>query len=217
MGREFDRLFDEWAAVYDDTVRGSDEEYQQVFSGYEKILSAVADKVGGTVLEFGVGTGNLTMRLLQKGAKVIGIEPSTNMRKLAMKKVKGNFRLFDGDFLDFPIPAEKVDAIVSSYAFHHLTDGEKRLAVEKYAALLKPGGKIVFADTMFPSEEDKQKAIREAEENGFFRLAEDLKTEYYTTIPFLTSVFEGNGFRVRFMRMNPYVWILEGEKAGGNG
>ena len=77
MGREFIELFEDWAENYDDTVSGYDNEYREVFDGYGEILDRVVSKSYGHVLEFGVGTGNLTARLLEAGLEVTGIEPSS--------------------------------------------------------------------------------------------------------------------------------------------
>ncbi len=210
MGREFDQLFDEWAANYDETVSGSDEQYTDVFSHYEQILETVASHAEGSVIEFGVGTGNLTARLLEKGNQVLGIEPSTEMRKKAMKKL-GSLSIVDGDFFHFPVE-NGVDTFVSTYAFHHLTDQEKEKAFALYSKLLKPGGKIVFADTMFLTKEDKQAAIDKADNNKFNRLAEDLRTEYYTTIPYMKSILEKHQFHVTFEQLNAFVWLMHATK-----
>ena len=87
MGNEFIDLFEEWADSYDHTVAGHDLEYKEVFLRYDRILQHVADRAFGQVLEFGPGTGNLTIKLLNKGLNVIGIEPSAAMRKLALEKI----------------------------------------------------------------------------------------------------------------------------------
>lgn len=211
MGREFIPLFDEWADHYDDTVTGHDDEYREVFNGYEGILDKVVTRSKGQVLEFGVGTGNLTERLLKAGHKVLGIEPSPAMREKAMDKLRDDTIIIDGDFLEFQ--AEKqMDTLVSTYAFHHLTDEEKQKAIAIYSKLLRSGGKIVFADTMYPSKEEHIRAIEEAKEAGFFNLAADLATEYYPTIPFLKHILEEYGFMVSFDRCNQFVWIVEAEK-----
>ena len=90
MGREFIKLFDEWAESYDNTVVGYDEEYKEVFEGYDEILEEVASKVNETIIEFGVGTGNLSKKLLEKGHNVIGIEhlpDSLHQGIVGMKKM----------------------------------------------------------------------------------------------------------------------------------
>jgi len=212
LGREFNELFDEWSHSYDQTVSGQDAEYEEVFSKYDEILSTVADKAKGIVVEFGVGTGNLTTKLNQKGLHVIGIEPSSNMRKIAQNKLP-NVKIIDGDFLDFDV-TEKIDTFVSTYAFHHLTDVEKRKAIAKFRQRLNPHGRVVFADTVFTTDKAKQEMIQESYSKGFNRLAEDLQREYYTTIPVLTNLFEENGFNVSFTQLNRFVWLMDAKLKG---
>ena len=211
MGREFNDLFDQWAESYDDTITGHDAEYMDVFDRYDAILQNVADKTCGFVIEFGVGTGNLTEKLLQSGKEVYGVEPSEGMRKKAQVKLP-HITFVDGDFLQFPLPGKKADAIVSTYAFHHLRDEEKEKAIAGYRSILRDSGKIVFADTVFEDETAMLETIKAAEEKGFLRLAQDLKTEYYTTIPIMAHIFEANGFDIMFERQNHFVWLMEATK-----
>ena len=210
MGREFLHVFEEWANTYDNTVVGNDLEYREVFRNYEGILQEVVNRTVGKVLEFGSGTGNLTEKLAEEGYHVIAVEPSKPMRELAENK-KINATFVDGDFLAFPA-IDQVDTIVSTYAFHHLTDEEKSVAIKGYGNLLPKGGKIVFADTMFENEEVYEQTIEEAVKIGHLKLAEDLRTEYYSTIPYFTHVFEKNGFVITFKRCNTFVWIIEAIK-----
>ena len=211
MGREFDRLFDEWASTYDETVSGVDPEYAEVFMHYEKILNDVSAKVSGHVLEYGVGTGNLTEQLVKRTTRVVGVEPSAEMRKIARAKLP-SIPIIDGDFFHIPLTDHPIDNIVSTYAFHHLTDQEKEKAIALYASVLAPGGKIVFADTMFITEEAKLETIHKADAAHYHRLAEDLRTEYYTTIPYLHSLLEKYHFSPSFKQLNPFVWIMEATK-----
>ncbi|MGG3019375.1 class I SAM-dependent methyltransferase [Geobacillus stearothermophilus] len=212
MGREFLDLFEQWAESYDRSVEGGDEQYRDVFAGYDRILNTVADKAGRVVLEFGVGTGNLTKKLLERGKTVYGIEPSAPMRKKAAKKLGGRAVIMDGDFLQFPVPPEPVDTIASTYAFHHLTDEEKDEALGKYSQLLQTGGKIVFADTAFRDKKAFRQAVEAARERGFHDLADDLEREYYTTLDVLASLFASHGFSVSFAQQNAFVWVMEAVK-----
>ena len=84
MGREFIELFEEWSKSYDDTVDGHNVEYREVFLNYERILDSVVSRVHGHTIEFGVGTGNLTERLLNAGLTVTAVEPSPAMREKAL-------------------------------------------------------------------------------------------------------------------------------------
>ncbi|WP_099157373.1 class I SAM-dependent methyltransferase [Virgibacillus ndiopensis] len=211
MGREFLNIFEDWADKYDDSVGGFDPQYKDVFANYDTILKEVSKHAEGIVLEFGVGTGNLTEKLLNDGKQVLGIEPSEPMRELAVQKIP-DLDIKDGDFIDFPETIEPIDSIVSSYAFHHLTDTEKAEAIEKYAEMLPKNGKIVFADTMFETENAKEKSIEAAKIKGFNDLAEDLEREYYPTIEVLESIFVANNFNVSFKQMNDFVWLVIANK-----
>lgn len=213
MGEQFNRLFDEWAASYDDTVQGANVEYQEVFRNYDTILQEISARSHGFVIEFGVGTGNLTKKLMENGLEVIGIEPSDNMRKIAQEKLP-NSKIMKGNFLSFPIQDKKADTIVSSYAFHHLTDKEKEQAIKLYTNTLKPHGKIIFGDTMFENNKQKEEAYLQAKAKGYHRLAEDLNTEYYTTIPKMEQILHTYEFTSSFKQRNDYVWIMEAQFKG---
>lgn len=210
MGREFVEIFDEWVHSYDESVSGKDPEYRDVFAKYDEILLAVAKKSFGTVVEFGTGTGNLTAKLIAAGYSVIGIEPNAAMRTVTAKRFP-ELTIIDGDLLVFETP-KKVDTFVSTYVFHHLKDPDKEKALSLYASLLPIGGKIVFADTVFTSEEAKQAQISKERARGFNNVADDLEREYYTTIPVLTETFEKAGFTVQFEQMNDFVWLMDAIK-----
>jgi putative AdoMet-dependent methyltransferase len=63
LGLEFLDVFEHWAVSYDESVSGHNREYKAVLTGYEQILEAVTALSKGNVLEFGVGTGNLTKKI----------------------------------------------------------------------------------------------------------------------------------------------------------
>ncbi|MBS4201464.1 class I SAM-dependent methyltransferase [Bacillus sp. FJAT-49732] len=211
MSTDFTALFDEWSDSYDETVAGHDPEYNEVFRNYLHILEEVVKKSKGNTIEFGVGTGNLTQLLVKSGKRVCGIEPSAGMRKVAKQKLP-EVKILQGDFLSFTHPFQFVDTIVSTYAFHHLTDDEKETAIRNYSSILGNDGKIVFADTLFEDENAKSNMILKAENSRFHRLANDLRTEYYTTIPVMKDLFEQNDFTVTFTQKNDFVWIIEAKK-----
>ena len=213
MNEQFNELFDAWAASYDDTVYGGDLEYREVFRNYEMILQKISDCAHGHVIEFGVGTGNLTKKLVENGLEVIGIEPSENMRSIARKKLP-DVKIRKGNFLSFPSSDKKVDTIVSSYAFHHLTDCEKEQAIKLYSRILATRGKIIFGDTIFENKEKQEAAYLQAKKKEYHRLAKDLQTEYYTTIPQMKQILDKYGFTTKFEQMNDFVWIMEAKYEG---
>ncbi|MGP4038395.1 class I SAM-dependent DNA methyltransferase [Gracilibacillus sp. D59] len=211
MGREFLEVFEEWASTYDEAVTGHDPQYRDVFEGYDTILGEVAQLAEGTVMEFGVGTGNLTEKLLDKGVKVIGIEPSEPMREQAKEKLPA-LDLHEGDFLEFPLPDQPVDTIVSTYAFHHLTKEEKNKAIAKFYSLLADGDRVVFADTVYENKQAEQQIKQEADELGYHDLLEDLNREYYPLLEEIRQLFEQNGFSFEAKQRNKFVWLFVAEK-----
>ncbi|MFD1020627.1 class I SAM-dependent DNA methyltransferase [Thalassobacillus hwangdonensis] len=211
MGVEFVDLFDKWASSYDDTVAGSDPEYKEVFEGYDEMLDRVAEHALSPAIEFGVGTGNLSRKMIERNKIVIGVEPSREMRKIASVKCP-EAAIYEGDFIDFPDFQLPVQSIVSSFAFHHLTFDEKEEAVKKYHQLLAENGEIVFLDTLFQSETAKKEIQNEAKQQGFLNLFNDLEEEHYEYLQDMTRIFENNGFNVSFEQQNKFAWLIRAVK-----
>ncbi|MFC4024562.1 class I SAM-dependent methyltransferase [Oceanobacillus longus] len=211
MGREFIEIFEEWALDYDKSVMGEHPQYVDVFANYDAILNQVVQQSLGTVLEFGVGTGNLSNKLLNAGHNVIGIEPSEAMRNIASRKLP-SMTILDGDFINYPYISVQIETIASTYAFHHLSDIEKEIAIKKFASVLPRKGRIVFGDTMFKTEADKQLEIEKALDKGFTDLADDLNREYYPTLDIMKNAFEKHHFDVSFKQMNDFVWVITADK-----
>ncbi|PTQ55871.1 MAG: SAM-dependent methyltransferase YrrT [Candidatus Carbobacillus altaicus] len=217
----FNALFDHWAKTYDLVVSGADVEYAEVFAGYDQILERVVRDIGlpsgALVVEIGLGTGNLTKKLKARGYRVIGVEPSQAMREEARRKIEG-VDIRDGSFLHLPLDSNldskewQIDAFVSTYAFHHLTDEEKEFALQKMVTRLVPKGKIVFADTLFVDETARQSMIEEARRRGFSRLERDLTEEFYPLLPNLKKMLERVGLEMKFEQLNRYVWLWKGER-----
>ncbi|MCZ2259593.1 class I SAM-dependent DNA methyltransferase [Sporosarcina sp. G11-34] len=211
MSREFVDIFDDWIHSYEASVTGEDPEYRDVFEGYDNILNEVASRATGTVLEFGTGTGNLTAKLVEKGHNIIGFEPNAAMRDITKNRFP-SVEIKDGDLLLFETDSVPIDTIVSTYVFHHLTDVAKGEALKKYSELLSTTGKIVFADTVFETEEAKRAQIAKERSRGFHKVADDLEREYYTTLPVIMGLFIGAGFEVACKQLNDYVWLIDATK-----
>ena len=207
----FNALFDDFAENYDETISMEDGDYKELFKNYNEILNETVKHIGkyenAKVIDIGSGTGNLTNIASKVGYDVIGIEPNLKTRNIATVKYP-NISFSSGTFLSLPIDDNSVDAIVSSYAFHNLTDVEKIEAIKQFKKKLKNDGTIVIADTIYESIEIKEKLIEEAKQDKDLNLANLLKTEISTTQNILTEIFEQEGFKVSYMQMNKFVWIL---------
>jgi SAM-dependent methyltransferase len=114
---------------------------------------------GGPVVELGVGTGRIAIPTALAGIRVIGVDSSPGMLEVARKHareagVAGLVELRLGDYLAPPVP-ERVRLVTCPFrAFLHLhTDAQRATALLAAAALLEPGGRLVF-DVFRPSPED---------------------------------------------------------------
>ena len=215
MDKYFTDVFDKWAKDYDDTVVSNNGEYAQVFLGYSDIIKSVVDLIGDMdgsyVVDIGSGTGNLAYEAYKKGYDAIGIEPNPAMRKIALKKYP-MIRFYQGDFFKIPELDKSIGTIISSYAFHHLTDDEKEKAAWLYDTILQKGGKVIIADTMYETDTDRIDIRNDAKEKGYNNLLADLETEFYTSHAILRHFFEQAGFSVSFMRKNRFVWVMCAKK-----
>jgi SAM-dependent methyltransferase len=69
-------------------------------------------------------------------------------QKLARSGVR-NTSVIQGTATNLPLPSSCVDAVISNYCFHHLGAAEKSQALREAMRVLRPGGRLVFADMMF--------------------------------------------------------------------
>jgi cysteine synthase A len=212
----FNALFDNWAEAYDTTVSDPDGEYHEVFINYQDILKQTVQQIekapGAKVLDIGSGTGNLAHIASLAAYDVLGLEPNLKMRQIAAQKYP-HINFTEGSFFNLPVENESIDAIITSYAFHHLSDDEKALVAKHFASKLTPSGKVIIADTMYDSLETKETLLQDALSKGYHNLAHDLKTEFYTTHEILEKAFTHAGFTVSFHQMNKFVWILTAIKS----
>ena len=125
--------------------------------GLEKVTAAVLASAslppGARVLDLGCGTGQLSLPLAERGARVLAVDVSPEM--IARLEQNARERRLPGvEGLVMPIetlslPQGCVDLIVTSYALHHLRDTDKDRVVRAAHHWLRPGGTLVVADMMF--------------------------------------------------------------------
>ncbi|ABX41258.1 class I SAM-dependent methyltransferase [Lachnoclostridium phytofermentans] len=120
------------------------QEYMNRWDG-DKFLSELKLNQTLSVLEIGVGTGRLALRVLKLGCKrFIGIDLSQKTIDRAKDNLRdySNYTLIVGDYLDDCLDC-KVDLIYSSLTFFHVK--EKAAAIKKTNELLNPGGRFVVS------------------------------------------------------------------------
>ena len=104
-----------------------------------------------SVLEIGVGTGRLAVRVASLCGNFCGIDlsPKTIERGRENLASFNNVNLICGDFLSYEF-VEKFDVIYSSLTFMHIAD--KQNALCKIATLLNTDGRLVVSIDKNPSE-----------------------------------------------------------------
>lgn len=125
------------------------------FGRIENVYEQVAQLARGPdVLDVGCGTGNVTLRLAQRGLRVTAVDLDPDMLDVARKKVSASFnvrwiRTSAVELIDH-FPAAAFDTITSVLLFSELSQAEQREALRQYHHLLRPGGQLIVADECAP-------------------------------------------------------------------
>jgi tRNA (cmo5U34)-methyltransferase len=102
------------------------------------------------VLELGVGTGNLTSKVLDcfPQSTVVGYDLSSEMLARARAKlasVGARVQLHEGDISQIVFPGP-FDAVISAIAVHHVPPPTKPILFHRLYDALRPGGALVLGD-----------------------------------------------------------------------
>ena len=107
------------------------------------ILEGASIGSGSRALEIGCGTGLFTDYFSQSGAEIVAVDLSTDLINLARaRRLPPNVRFLEKNFEDCAVDGP-FDAVIGSSILHHL-DLERTW--DKVYSLLKPGGRISFAE-----------------------------------------------------------------------
>ena len=141
VSKHYDLLIDE----NNDPVHDPEplREYMDKWDGRQFIDSLQLTKEK-SVLEIGVGTGRLAVRVAPECREFCGIDLSPKTVKRAKENLKEqtNVTLVCGDFMSYEF-GRKFDVIYSSLTFMHIRD--KQAAINKVRSLLNIGGRFVLS------------------------------------------------------------------------
>lgn len=113
---------------------------------YSQIVSSMCN--GKHLLEYGCGTGSGSLKWLQAGARLTGIDISSEgIRKARENIQKSGFRaeyfVMNAENTDFP--QNNFDIVVGTGILHHL---DLKLAYSELSRILKADGHIIFSEPM---------------------------------------------------------------------
>lgn len=170
-------------------------------------FAAISDKVKGSILDAGCGTGENALFFSSLKHDVIGIdfleEPIRRARaKAAERDLSANFRVMNA--LDLPQIFERFDNVIDSGLFHVFDDANRKKYVSALASVLKPGGRVFllcFSDKE-PGEQGPRRVSRAELEQAF---AAGWKIESIQPTQFqIRSDFT----QVQFSEGGPHAWLV---------
>jgi phosphatidylethanolamine/phosphatidyl-N-methylethanolamine N-methyltransferase len=164
------KAYARWAPVYD-LVFGA------VFERGRAAAIAAAERIGGRILEVGVGTG-ISLPDYSGANRIYGVDISQPMldkaqervTKLNLVHVEG-LAVMDAEHLDFPDAS--FDVVVAQYVVTTVPNPEATL--DEFARVLKPGGEIILVSRV-----GAEAGMRKALEKWFAPAARKLgwRTEF---------------------------------------
>lgn len=109
---------------------------------YDDIWSYGCFKDGISAVEVGIGTGQATVPVLNRGVHVTAVELGDDLAAFCASKFadRAQFSVVNMPFQDFSVPENSVDLIYSASAFHWIPE---EIGYSKVFDMLRPGG--VFA------------------------------------------------------------------------
>ena len=141
---DFDRAtveqaYDRWAPIYDLVFGG-------VFSKGRRAAILATNKIGGRVLEVGVGTG-ISLPQYASNLRIVGTDISEAMLEkarrrvveLRLKNVEG-LAVMDAEKLEFP--DDSFDVVMAQYVVTAVPNPEA--ALDEFARVLRPGGEMII-------------------------------------------------------------------------
>jgi phosphatidylethanolamine/phosphatidyl-N-methylethanolamine N-methyltransferase len=136
------KAYARWAPVYDLVFGGT------LFDRGRRAAIKAADRVGGTILEVGVGTG-ISLPDYSADNRVVGVDLSEQMLQKAKARVSQlalthivRLEVMDAEHLSFP--DDSFDVVVATYVVSTCPNPEA--ALDEFARVVRPGGEIVLAN-----------------------------------------------------------------------
>jgi len=132
------KTYDRWAPVYD-IVFGT------VFERARRAAIAECERIGGRVLEVGVGTG-ISLPYYSPRCRITGIDISEEMLQVGRERVDaqhlGNVEeltVMDAQCLDYATGS--FDVVTAQYVVNTVPDPEA--ALDEFMRVLRPGGELI--------------------------------------------------------------------------
>lgn len=173
----------------------------------QDVVKLLDPKPGEHILDLGCGPGNLTQRIAQSGADIVGLDSSPEMIGQARRNYPSlRFVLADATRMEFN---NEFDAVFSNAALHWMLDIEAVASGISHA--LKTGGRMVLEMGGKGNIAEIERAIGDVLKE-YVPSGLPAKRTFYPSLGEYTSLLERNGLEVRFAQLFDRPTKLEGEK-----
>jgi ubiquinone/menaquinone biosynthesis C-methylase UbiE len=119
----------------------------------DRVVELAEPRFDDVAVDLGAGTGLLALALAPRVQELVAVDISERMlERLDDAAIAGGLHNVDtlvADLRRLPLEDESATLVVSNYAFHHLHDDAKELALAEARRILRPGGRLVICDMMF--------------------------------------------------------------------
>ncbi|MBW3619409.1 MAG: class I SAM-dependent methyltransferase [Actinobacteria bacterium] len=117
---------------------------------WRRVTAAAARPAGAVVLDVASGPGNVAIALIARGARrVVALDLSLNMLLEGARRDYPDVAFVHGDAQRLPFPDGSFDAVTISFGLRNVPD--PRVALEEFARVLRPGGRVVIAEFAAPT------------------------------------------------------------------
>ncbi len=129
--------------------------FRDIVADSIKILDTLEIKGSDVVIDFGAGTGAFVIQAAKRCAKVYAVDVSKVMLDFAESKATqaglSNVRFHHSGFLTYEHVDKPVDAVFTTFAFHHLPDFWKGIALKRLKSMLKEESRCSASKTIAAS------------------------------------------------------------------
>lgn len=211
--KRVESYYDETSSKYDGTF---DILYYKIYDAitWKYLEPYVPSRSDSLILDAGGGTGRWSIRMAKKGCRVILLDSSEGMLKIAREKIErenlhNQIIIEKGDITKLNYPNETFGMILCEHAIFLLEKPDA--AIKEFARVLKKGTPLVISaqnryvhslvhlpNVELPSVEKLDEAISILSREKYDSMTKDGKVKIYTWTPDeFRTLLEANGFTIK--------------------